>query len=78
MKKKIFQLILTACLALFISGAIFAQNPPPPPGDPGGGGGNPPVGGGTPVGSGMVTLIALAAFYGAGKTYQLTKYKKAR
>ncbi|MBE0639910.1 MAG: hypothetical protein IH598_15440 [Bacteroidales bacterium] len=75
MKKKIFQLILTAYLALFISGAIFAQNPPPPPGDPGGGGGNPPVGGGTPIEGGVVTLILLGAAYGASKAYKLKTRK---
>jgi hypothetical protein len=72
MKKNLIHLFLTALMVLFILSAIYAQDPPPPPGDPSGSGGNPPVGGGTPVGSGLVMLLALAAGYGF-RIYRLKK-----
>lgn len=71
MKNRIISAIIATIFAIFISSAAFAQNPPPPPEDPSGGGG--PVGGGTPVGSGLIILIALGAAYGGKKIYQMRK-----
>lgn len=62
------KLILLSIFLMIGSMAILAQDPPEPPSDAGSGGG--PVGGGSPVGSGLVIMVALAAGYGTRKIYQ--------
>lgn len=44
-------------------------DPPPPPGEHSQNGNQPP-GGGTPIGSGMVILLALGAVYGGKKMWK--------
>lgn len=66
-----FRKFLIAGMFMLFAVTLTAQDPPPPPGDPSNGGTNPPVGGSSPVGSGLVILIALGAAYGGRKIYQL-------
>ncbi len=77
MKKIIF--VLISSFLLFFSPVLinsaFADAPPDPGGDPNGGGGTPV--GGTPIGSGIVLLIAMGAAYGMKKVYNYNQHDKA-
>jgi hypothetical protein len=55
-----------------------AQNgsPPPPPGEHSQTGNQPP-GGGTPIGSGLLIMLALGAAYGGNKLRNIRKNKPA-
>jgi hypothetical protein len=71
--------ILAIAAFLMISGfSLMSQTPPPPPNDPSNGGGTGPVGGGAPIGSGIVLLMTMAAWYCGHKVYKLkgSTYKK--
>ncbi len=69
MKKYIQILLITFAFGLFtLTG--FSQDPPPPPSGGHGEPGNQP-GGSSPIGSGMVILLGLAAAYGGKKMYEL-------
>jgi hypothetical protein len=75
MKKKLISTLIGTVFMIFISTAIFAQNPgapPPPPANPSGGN-NLPVGGGAPIGSGLAILLALGAAYGWKKAVAMRK-----
>lgn len=69
--KNITKFLMAALfVACVFTTSVFAQDPPPPPPDGGHGiGGNEVPGGGTPIGSGIVLLITLAAGYGAKKVF---------
>ena len=74
--KKAIRLLTIAVLvsaAFLLVNTLMAQ--PMPGGDPSGGGGGTPVGGYSPVGSGIVMLLALAASYGSRKIYNARKKK---
>ncbi len=59
---------------LFSGMSMLAQDPPPPMPDlPPNELQNGPVGGGSPIGSGLVILLALGAGYGGKKVYDFRK-----
>jgi hypothetical protein len=58
---------------LFINVNLIAQDPPPPPPEGHGQTGNQVPGGGTPIGSGLVVLIALGAAYSGKKLWDYRK-----
>jgi hypothetical protein len=78
LNKRFLSTVALTCLVLFFSVSLNAQDPPPPPSDPAGSGGNPPVGGGTPVGSGLVLLVALGMGYGYTKYVNANKGNNAK
>lgn len=72
MKNLLKNISLTLLFSLMLSlPSVFADEPPPPGGGPGSG--DPPVGGGTPVGEGLVLLIAMGAGYASKKIFQIRK-----
>jgi hypothetical protein len=76
MKKQIIRTLTGLLMAIFLSFSpvLLAQDPPPPPsGGHGQTGNQSPPGGGTPIGSGLVLLLALGAAYGGKKLYTLKK-----
>jgi hypothetical protein len=78
--KKIIVMFFLMVSPILIS-SVLADDPPMPgtgTGPGGSGGGSPvgtgsPVGGGAPIDGGLSILLAMGAFYGAGKVYQLRK-----
>jgi hypothetical protein len=74
MKKQIVRTLTGLLMAIFLSftPVLLAQDPPPPPsGGHGQTGNQSPPGGGTPIGSGLVLLLALGAAYGGKKVYEM-------
>ncbi len=69
MKSKISKILTTLALAITLSLGAAAQ--PPPPGDHGGEEDASPQE--TPIGSGLIILLALGAAYGAKKVYDARK-----
>jgi len=65
MRKKILSLVFLLSFGL----CAFAQAPPAPPANAGANSG--PVGGNAPVGSGLIVLLGLSAYYGTRKTIQI-------
>ena len=65
--------VVVMVTAMLISTASFsAPPPPPPPPDPGGS--DMPIGG-SPIGGGVLILVALGVGYGARKVYNQNKRK---
>jgi len=69
-KKKIFMLLATLTMVVFINIELMAQLPPPPPEH--GGSGNTP-GGNAPIGGGLGILLVLGAAFGGRKIYYTIK-----
>lgn len=71
MKKFVLQFSLAFLMLFAVSTSALAQGggPPPPPGNHGGEEDLKP----TPVGSGLVLLLALGAAYGARKVYRVRR-----
>jgi len=70
--KKFFTVCIMVSAFLFsplFTGYLLADNPPDPGGDPTGD----PVGGGTPIGGGLIMLVAMGTAYGIKKVYNLKK-----
>ncbi len=67
-----FKKLIFLSAFLLVSGIALGQAPEPPGGEPGAGG-NQPAGGGAPIAGGIGILLALAAGYGAIKTYNARK-----
>lgn len=74
---RMFFRALTILFLFVLTTTLTAQEPPPPPeGGHGLSGNQEPPGGGSPVGSGLVILIALGAAYGGKKVFD-TRRKPA-
>jgi hypothetical protein len=76
MKKGIFRTVVLAGI-LFFNVNLMAQDPPPPPPEGHGQTGNQVPGGGTPIGSGLLIMLALGAAYGGKKLRNIRKNKSA-
>jgi hypothetical protein len=72
MARLVQKLLLTVVLFFVVMTCSFADTPPDPGGDPSNTG--TPVGG-SPVGSGLVILVSLAAAYGSKKVYNSKEEK---
>ncbi len=68
-RKKILNQTFALLFFFAISNSIYAQDPPsdPPPLPGHGQSGNQPPGGGTPIGSGLILLVAMGLGYGLKK-----------
>ena len=79
MKKSIkfllFSVILLGCVTFAQS--VVAQAPPPPPPTEKGSNDNKGPGGGAPIDGGLVISLALVAGFGAWKTFNANKKKRA-
>jgi hypothetical protein len=74
---KAIKTILVVIILTVITTNFTAQNPPPPPDNFQGNGNQSPPGGGTPIGSGLLIMLALGAAYGGNKLRNIRKNKPA-